>query len=88
MQELGFPDNFDQYKSIAGRPFVSGEGVFSDISLTVLSSAMNPNIDITFIDCFPVDLSELSFDSTPADVEYVTATATFANRRFTVAPLA
>ena len=85
--ELGFPDNFAQYQSLAGAQLTSGEGVFSDISLSILSSAMNPNIDIQFIDCFPVDLSELSFDSTAADVEYLTATVTFANRRFNVTKL-
>ena len=87
MNEIGFPDNFAQYQSIAGRGIYSGEGIFSDITLLVTTSAMNPNIEITFIDCFPVDLSQLSFDSTSADVEYISATVTFANRRFEVREL-
>jgi hypothetical protein len=66
---------------------MSGEGVFSDISLLVLSSAMNPIHEVTFRDCFPVDLSALTFDSTAADVEYLTATVTFANRKFDVTHL-
>ena len=61
--------------------------MFSDITLLVTTSAMNPNIEITFFDCFPIDLSELSFDSTSADVDYLTATVTFANRRFDVRAL-
>jgi len=84
MKELGFPDNFDQFNTISKRAIYTGEGIFSDTTLIILTSAMNPNIEVTFIDCFPVDLSELSFDSTSGDVEYVTATVTFANRRFDI----
>jgi hypothetical protein len=84
MRSLGFPDNFSQYQNIAGQSIVSGEGIYSDITLTVLSSAMNPNINITFYDCFPIDISEVSFDSTSEDVNYLTATVSFANRRFDI----
>ena len=87
LRDVGFPDNFAQYSNIAGQSITSGEGVFSDITLITLSSAMNPNMEITFFDCFPVDLSAIDLDSTSADVEYVTATVTFANRRFDVKSL-
>ena len=87
MMGLGFPDNFEQYKSLAGAGTMSGDGVFSDIQLLVLSSAMQPIQEINFQDCFPVDISSLSFDSTSVDVSYLTATVTFANRRFTVKTL-
>lgn len=87
MKSMGFPDNFDQYAGIASQSIQSGSGIFSDITLITLSSAMNPNKEITFFDCFPVDLSSIDLDSTSADVEYVTATVTFANRRFDVKTL-
>lgn len=87
LKAIGFPDNFAQYSNIAGQQITSGEGVFSDITLIVLSGAMNPNIEITFYDCFPVDLSSLNFDSTSEDVQHITATATFASRRFEIKPL-
>ena len=87
LRDVGFPDNFAQYSNIAGQSVTSGAGVFSDITLITLSSAMNPNKEITFFDCFPVDLSSIDLDSTSADVEYVTATVTFANRRFDVKTL-
>jgi hypothetical protein len=87
LRDVGFPDNFAQYQNIAGQSISSGEGVFSDITLIILSSAMNPNLEITFFDCFPVDLSELEFDSTLSDVDYLTATVTFANRRFDIKTL-
>lgn len=84
MRGLGFPDNFEQYSTLAAQPVYSGEGVFSDITVVVLSSAMNPNYQFDFFDCFPVDLSGIELDSTSADVEYLTATVTFANRRFDI----
>ena len=82
LKSVGFPDNFAQYTNVAGAALASGDGVFSDISLIVLTSAMNPNIEFTFQDCFPVDLSALQFDSTSVDVQYLTATVSFANRKF------
>ena len=87
LRDVGFPDNFAQYSNIAGQSITSGDGIFSDITLTVLSSAMNPNLEVTFFDCFPVDLSDLEFDSTLSDVDYLTATVTFANRRFDIKTL-
>jgi hypothetical protein len=87
LRDVGFPDNFAQYSNIEGQQMTSGNGVFSDFTLIVLSSAMNPNMEITFFDCFPVDLSELEFDSTLSDVDYLTATVTFALRRFDVKAL-
>lgn len=84
LKGIGFPDNFAQYTNIAGAALASGDGIFSDITMIVLTSSMNPNMEITFQDCFPVDLSGLEFDSTSGDVQYVTATATFANRKFDV----
>jgi hypothetical protein len=87
LRGVGFPDNFAQYTNIAGAALTSGEGVFSDITLVVLDSAMNPNIEVTFFDCFPVDLSSIDLDSTSGDVQYVTATVTFANRRFEIKTL-
>jgi hypothetical protein len=96
MQGLGFPDNFDQYKNIAARtrgPLsggvdpLTGESVYSDATLLILSSNMNPISEITFIDVFPIGLSQLSFDSRLTDVQYVEATVTFSHRKFNVKQL-
>ena len=84
LKAVGFPDNFQQYNNVAGLQVTSGQGIYSDCTLIVTTSAMNPSKEITFIDCFPVDLSSISFDSTSVDVQYLTATVTFANRRFDV----
>lgn len=87
MKGIGFPDNFAEYSNIANRGIYTGEGIFSDISLTILTSAMNPNIQVDFYDCFPVDISSLTLESTAAGVEYLTTSVTFANRRFEIKAL-
>jgi hypothetical protein len=88
LRSIGFPDSFTEYKNVSSAAAtLTGEGVTSDISLLIQSSAMNPNIEVTFFDCFPVDLSQIEFDSTSVDVEYVTATVSFANRRFEIKQL-
>jgi hypothetical protein len=66
---------------------MSGEGIYSDCTLTILSSAMNPNMEITFIDAYPISLADLTFDTREQDVNYLETTATFAYRKFNIASL-
>lgn len=82
LNEIGFPDNFAQYGNISQYPIQTGEGVYSDVNLTLMTSAMNANYNITFRDAYPVDLSDITLDSTATSVDYVTATATFVYRKF------
>lgn len=81
---LGFPDNFGQHRALAQRTAQQGDSIYSDITLTVMNSTMNPNKQIIFKDCYPVDLGEVSLDSTATDVAYVTSSVSFAYRSFTV----
>lgn len=87
MMGIGFPDNFDQRKDVQSQTIVSGQGLYSDATLTVLSSAMNPSVDILIKDLFPISLSSLRLDSTMVDVEYVEATVTFKFLNFTIKKL-
>lgn len=96
MQGLGFPDNFDQYKNIAPKTrgpltgnsdSLTGESIYSDATLLILSSNMQPLTEINFIDVFPINLSELSFNSQDTDVQYVEATVTFTHRKFNIKQL-
>lgn len=82
--QLGFPNNFDEYKEISGKPIWSGEGLVSDMSLMILSSSRNPTWEITFKDAFPISVSSLIFDSTPASVEFLDAAATFRYRNYSI----
>ena len=93
---LGFPDAFTQYEAIASKnagPIsglsnpLTGAGVYSDATLTVLSSAMNPIHQVTFIDCFPTTISDLNFNSIDSDVNYLTCQTTFRYRSFSITTL-
>ena len=74
---LGKPEDFAQYKAIADKKEWTGEGIFSDISVMVLSSTKSANYEIVYVDGYPVSLSGLEFNTVDSDVNYVTATATF-----------
>lgn len=81
---LGKPENFEQYKTIQDQPLTSGDGIYSDISLMILSSTKMPNYDITFVDAFPVDLSQIVFNTTDNNVNYIEASSTFKYSYYTI----
>jgi len=87
MIAMGHPDSLTDSATIYSAPAMSGNGVYSDLSLAILTNGMRGNKMFNFSDAFPINLSDITFDSTLSDVEYVTATATFAYRRFTLASL-
>ena len=89
IKAIGFPDTFDQHKAVDPKYVSSytGEGIYSDASLVILSSAMNPVHEVVFRDAFPVALTDFNFDARASDVEYVEATATFKFRTFDITPL-
>jgi hypothetical protein len=84
MRGLGFSKTFDEYRRLAEKPQYVGEGIYSDISLLVMTGIKNPHFSIDFIDAFPVDLSPINFDVTSGDVNYVTASASFKYTYFDV----
>lgn len=85
MKAIAFPDNFNQHLPLTTA--AQGEGVYSDMSLTILSSAMNPIHEVTFIDAFPTSLNELMFDTRLGDVDYLECTCTFSYRTFNIKTL-
>jgi len=76
---LGFPESFEQYRELVQKDedVLSHEGLYSDISLTLLTSLKNPNIQFNFKDCWPTTLSGWTMQHTSDDVTYATCTATF-----------
>ena len=56
---------------------VGDENKYTTAVLTILSSSMNPSMEIHFKDIFPTSLSEISFDSTTTDPVYQQATVSF-----------
>ena len=84
LKGLGFPQNFEQYSDLINKPVFAGGGERSDISLMILNSVKKPNIEIIFMDAFPTSLSDLVFSSTPNDVDYLEAIATFSYSYYTI----
>jgi len=50
---------------------------YTSAVLTILSSSMNPTIEVHFKDIFPTSLSAIPFDSTTTDPVYQVATVSF-----------
>lgn len=51
--------------------------IYSDGTLNILNSSMNPNFKIKFYDLWPYNLTTLQFDATSTDIEYFTAEVSF-----------
>ncbi len=51
---------------------------YSDATLTVLSSKNNANLEIRFRDIYPISLSGLDYNQQETDIQYLTASVTFA----------
>lgn len=84
MTGYGFPDNYDQYKSLKDKGLkLKGSGLYSDATLSILNSNMVKNIEIVYHDIFPTAISEINFDVTDADVQYLTCDVEFRYLRWT-----
>jgi len=57
---------------------------YTSAVLTIVSSAMNPTMEIHFKDIFPTTLSAIPFDSTTADPVYQVATVSFNYTEYTI----
>lgn len=84
IRALGKPETFDQYKNIQDKPIASGDGIYSDISLIILSSSKMPNYEIVYVDGYPVSLSDLIFNTVDSDVNFIAATAIFKYTYYTI----
>ena len=56
---------------------IGKESKYTTAVLTILSSSMNPTMEIHFKDIFPTSLSEIPFNSTTTDPIYQVATVAF-----------
>ena len=63
---------------------VGEEDKYTTAVLTILSSSMNPTMEIHFKDIFPTSLSEISFDSTTTDPVYQIGTVSFNYTEYTI----
>jgi|TARA_B110000977_G_scaffold98078_1_gene129073 hypothetical protein len=83
LKALSFNEEFPQFNNIK----TSEYGILTDISLVIMNSHKNPNIEIQFRDCFPVNLSDIMLDTTQTDIVYPQATVSFTFRDFTITQL-
>ena len=56
--------------------------IYTNAQLHIVTSQFNPAFIVEYIDIFPVSLSNLQFDATITDVEYITAEVTFKHQQF------
>ena len=63
---------------------IGEEGKYTSAVLTILSSSMNPSMEIHFEDIFPTSLSGISFDSTTTDPVYQQATVSFNYTKYVI----
>ena len=79
---IGFPESlkeiYDFRKSNPNRESGNKElDLFSDGTLNVLTSTQNANFKVKFKDLFPISVSDLTFDATDTDIDYLTAEVNF-----------
>lgn len=90
MIQLGFPQNFNQYKQIANKnkeleSFEEGS-VTSNIRLEILNNKHIPTFEVEFTSCWPTNLTDLNFGSTDPTVQYLTTDVTFKYHYYTIRP--
>lgn len=73
--------NYSRDNSISTDPMTS---IRSDVKLMVMTSAKNPNIEVTFKDAFPISIGELNFVTTSSDVSYLESSVTFEYVNYTI----
>jgi hypothetical protein len=73
MKGQTFPEAYEQYSNLKN----SEDGIYSDITIQILNSHKNADIQVNFKNCFPISLSDIVLDTTQQDVVYPEVTATF-----------
>ena len=80
---LGYPEDMDEFRKLEGEAVMpgnfgnSGDQIYSDGTLQILSSNLVPQFQVVFTDLFPYTLSTVTFDATDTDIEYFTADVSF-----------
>jgi len=80
---IGYPEslseiyNWQKNNSVMDVQDKSQMNLYSDATLTVLTSSNNSNFKVKFFDVFPYSITDLQFDATDSDIDYLTAEVTF-----------
>ena len=87
---LGFPESLDEFEKLESQAEIFGrytqdqDNIYSDGTLSILSSNLIPKFQIFFRDLFPYSLSTMTFDATQTDQEYFTADVSFKYTIYTI----
>ena len=82
---LGYPEKISEFEDLEKQAVLgvetkfgqSGDDIYSDATLQILSNNLVPQFQVIFSDCFPYSLSTVTFDATDTDIEYFTADVSF-----------
>jgi len=87
---IGFPESLTQIYDFQKTGNIDGDNdmlnLYSDGTLTILSQLNKPMFYVKFEDLFPYQLSDIQFDATVADVEYLTAEVSFKYTIYNIEP--
>lgn len=84
IQGLGFPQDGSQYAALQNAARGSELTLYSDATLTILTSKLHSNIEFTFEDCLPMNISPINMTWKESTTNYAEVTVTFAFKKFTV----
>lgn len=77
---IASPESYAERKTLteAANQFAANKKTnYSDATLTVLSALNNPILRVKFINCFPITLSDIIFDTTQSADDVISADGTF-----------
>ena len=69
--------SFEPYEKLNENPSYTGLNVTSELTLIVHDNERNPNYNVFFHTAFPISLTDVTFDATQTDINYLTASVTF-----------
>jgi hypothetical protein len=77
ISDIGSPIDQAGYARLQSNMQGAGENIVSDISLVISDGLKNPNYQVTFVNAFPIDLGDLTFETSDTDINYISATCSF-----------
>lgn len=72
------------YKSLRDHEPGAGEGLYSDATLFIMNSAKKPVKNVQFTQMFPIQLSDLIFDTQSDGSQYIKAQCTFTYKDYRI----
>ena len=84
IKEFKFPDEYLKNYTTIWNWMMNKDASNTSAILTLLSSHMNPFMEIHFNAAFPIGLSEILFDSTAVEPEYKVANLTMSYKNYTI----